>query len=64
VPPSVLALRLLDHELQADLLLEKANTFMPRLGQGASYMDPVFGATFLRVTSDSSVDHLYVRKCR
>src|SRR6267378_7675065 len=37
------------------------NTFVPLLAPGASYMDPVFGTTVLRVTSDHSVDDLYAR---
>jgi len=37
------------------------NTFVPSLAQGASYMDPVFGTTVLRVTSDHSVDDIYAR---
>jgi hypothetical protein len=37
------------------------NTFVPPVTPGASYVDPVFGTTVLRVTTDHSVDDLYAR---
>src|SRR5947209_8539784 len=37
------------------------NTFVPLPGPGASYLDPVFGTTVLRVTSDRSPDDIYAR---
>ena len=37
------------------------NSFVPAVTPGASYVDPVFGTTVLRVTTDHSVDDLYAR---
>jgi hypothetical protein len=37
------------------------NSFVPPESPGASYIDPVFGATVRRVTTDHSVDDLYAR---
>jgi hypothetical protein len=37
------------------------NSFVPLVTPGASYVDPVFGTTVRRVTTDHSVDDLYAR---
>jgi hypothetical protein len=37
------------------------NSFVPPVTTGASYVDPVFGTTVRRVTTDHSVDDLYAR---
>jgi concanavalin A-like lectin/glucanase superfamily protein/Big-like domain-containing protein len=37
------------------------NSFVPPASAGASYVDPVFGSTVLRVTTDHSVDDIYAR---
>jgi hypothetical protein len=37
------------------------NGFVPPVTPGASYVDPVFGTTVLRVTTDHSQDDLYAR---
>ena len=37
------------------------NSFVPPVTPGASYVDPVFGTTVRRVTTDHSVDDLYAR---
>src|SRR5438034_3623214 len=37
------------------------NSFVPALTVGASYVDPVFGSTVKRVTTDGAFDNLYAR---
>lgn len=37
------------------------NSFVPPVTPGASYVDPVFGTTVLRLTTDHSVDDIYAR---
>src|SRR5580692_7487705 len=37
------------------------NSFVPPVTPGASYVDPVFGTTVRRVTTDHSVDDLHAR---